>query len=83
MGMSWGSSVSIVSDYELEDWTIEVQSPAVAKRFFSSNLCVQTIFGARPASCTMGTRGSFSGDKVRPKRDTDRSPPSSADVKNE
>jgi hypothetical protein len=33
---------------------------------------------AYPASCTMGT-----GDKVRPGRDADHSPPSSAEVKNE
>jgi hypothetical protein len=32
--LSWGSSVSIVSDYRLEDCAIEVQSPAEAKGFF-------------------------------------------------
>jgi hypothetical protein len=29
-----GSSVTIVSDYVLDDWAIEVQSPAEAKAFF-------------------------------------------------
>jgi hypothetical protein len=48
------SSGSIVSDYGLDDRTIEVRSPAGAKDF-SSNLCVQTGSGAHPASCTMGT----------------------------
>jgi hypothetical protein len=40
-----GSSVSIVSDYGLDDQTIEVRSPAEAKDF-SSKLCVQTGSGA-------------------------------------
>jgi hypothetical protein len=39
--------------------------------------------GAHPASCTMGTGGSFPGGKARPGRDADRSPPSSAEVKKE
>jgi hypothetical protein len=55
-----GSSVSIVSDYGLDDRAIEVQSPAEAKDF-SSNLCVQTGSEAHPASCTMGTGGPFPG----------------------
>jgi hypothetical protein len=38
---------------------------------------------AHPASCPMGTGGSFSGGKARPVRDADHSPPSSAEVKNE
>jgi hypothetical protein len=29
-----GSSVSIVSGYRLDDWVIEVQSPAEVKGFF-------------------------------------------------
>jgi hypothetical protein len=42
-------------------------------------LRVQTGSGAHPASYSMGTeRG-----KVRPGRDADHSPPSSAEVKNE
>jgi hypothetical protein len=40
-----------------------------------------TSFGAHPASCRMGTGGSFPGVK-RPRREADHSPPSSAEVKN-
>jgi hypothetical protein len=54
--VTWGSSVSIVSDYGLDDRAIVVRSPAEAKDF-SSSLCVQTGSGAHPASCTMGTGG--------------------------
>jgi hypothetical protein len=57
-----GSSVSIVSDYGLDDRVIEVRSPAEAEDF-SSTLCVQTGSGAHPASCTMGTGGPFPGAK--------------------
>jgi hypothetical protein len=72
-----------VSDYGLDDQAIGVRSPAGAKDF-SSNLCVQTVSGAHPASCTMGTGGVFSpGVKARPERDADHSPPSSAEVENE
>jgi hypothetical protein len=52
------SSVNIVSDYGLDDRAIGVRSPAGAKDF-SFILCVQTGSGAHPASCTMGTGGSF------------------------
>jgi hypothetical protein len=44
-----GSSVSIVSDYGLDDRAIGVRSPAGVKDF-SSNLCVQTGSEAHPAS---------------------------------
>jgi hypothetical protein len=60
--MSRVSSGSIVSDYGLDDRAIEVPSPAGAKDF-SSNLCVQNGSGAHPASCIMGTGGSFPGGK--------------------
>jgi hypothetical protein len=53
-----GSSGSIVSDYGLDDRAIGVRSPAGAEDF-SSILCVQTGSGAHPASCPMGTGGSF------------------------
>jgi hypothetical protein len=79
---SRGSSVSIVSDYGLDDRAIGVRSPAGAKDF-SSSLCVQTDSGAHPASCAMGTAGPFPGGKARPGRDADHSPPSSAEVVNE
>jgi hypothetical protein len=74
-----GSSVSIVSDYGLYDWVIEVRSPAVAKGF-SCSLCIQTGYGAHQASSTEGTGGSFPRDKPRPGRDSDHSPPSSDDL---
>jgi len=51
-----------VSDYGLDDRTIEVRSPAEAEDF-SSSLCVQTGSGAQPASYTMGTGGPFPGAK--------------------
>jgi hypothetical protein len=79
---SRSSSVSIVSDYGLDDRAIEVRSPAGAKDF-SSNLCVQTSSEAHPASCTMGTWGPFPGAKARPGRDADHSPPFNAEVGNE
>jgi hypothetical protein len=71
-----------VSDYELNDGAIRVRSPAGAKDF-SSSLCVQTGSGAYPASCKMGTGGSFPGGKSAAGRDADHSPPSSAEVENE
>jgi hypothetical protein len=59
---SRGSSVSMVSDYWLDDWAIGVLSPAGAKDFPSS-LCVQTDSEAHRASCTVGTGGPFPGAK--------------------
>jgi hypothetical protein len=67
------SSVSIVSDYGLDDRAIEVRSPAGAKDF-SYNVCVQTGYGVHPASCTMGTEGPLPGGKARPGRDANHSP---------
>jgi hypothetical protein len=52
---SLGSSVSIVSDYRLDD---RDSIPDRGRGFFSS-LCVQSSSGAHPASCTMGTGGLF------------------------
>jgi hypothetical protein len=50
------SSISIVSDYRLEDG---VRSPAEAKKF-SPSLCVWTSSETQPASNLIGTRrGSF------------------------
>jgi hypothetical protein len=48
---SWGSSVSIVSGYRLDDRAIEVPSPTEARNF-SSNLWVQTGSWVHPAPCT-------------------------------
>jgi hypothetical protein len=70
-----------VSDYGLNDRAIEVRSPTGTKDF-SSILCVQTGSEAHPASCTMGNGGPFPGGKARPGRDSDHSPPSSAEVVN-
>jgi hypothetical protein len=71
-----------VSDYELDDRSIGVRSPAGAEDF-SSSPCVQTGSGAHPASYPMGTGGPFPGGKARPGRDADHSSPSSAEVVNE
>jgi hypothetical protein len=68
---SRGSSVSIVSDYGLDDRAIGVRFPTGAEDF-SSSPCVQSGSGAHPASYPMGT-----GGKARPGRDADHSPPSS------
>jgi hypothetical protein len=54
---SWGSSVSIVSDYKLDE---RGSIPGRGKLFISS-LCVQTSSQAHPASCPMGTGGHFTG----------------------
>jgi hypothetical protein len=59
---SRGSSVGIVSDYELDNRAIEVRSPTGAEDF-SSSPCLQTGSGAHPASCTMSTGGSSPGVK--------------------
>jgi hypothetical protein len=59
---SLGSSLSIVSEYGLDDQAIGVRSPAKAKDF-SHNLCVQTGSEAHPASYTMGTGDPFPGEK--------------------
>jgi hypothetical protein len=76
-----GSSVSTESGYGLGDREIEVRSPAAAKGFFLQP--VSRPSEVHPASYQMGTGDPFSGAKARPGHDVDRSPPSSADVKNE
>jgi hypothetical protein len=70
-----------VPGYGLDDLGIQVLSPADAKNF-SSNLSVQTVSGAHPASCAVGTEGPFPEGKARPGRGVDHSPPSSAEVVN-
>jgi hypothetical protein len=79
---SLGSSVSIVSDYGLDDRAIGIRFPA-GEKDFSSNFCVQTGYEAHPTSCTMGTGGPLPGGKARSGRDADHLLPSSAEVKNE
>jgi hypothetical protein len=77
--MSRGNSVSIVSDYGLDE---RGSIPDKAEDF-SSRLCVQTGSGAHPASYPMGTGVPLPGGKARPGRDADHSTPSSAEVKYE
>jgi hypothetical protein len=50
------------------DWTAGLRSPTNAEDL-SSNLCGHTGSGAHPASCTVGSGGSFPGGKVRLERD--------------
>jgi hypothetical protein len=58
-----------------------VRSPTEAEVFLSSSFCIQTGPGAHPASCRVGTGGPFARGKIRPGRDSDHSPPSSAEIK--
>jgi hypothetical protein len=76
---SWDSSVSIVSNYRLDN---QASIPSRDKAFFTS-LCVQLSSEDHPASYPMGTGGPFPGHKALLGRDADHSPPSSAKVKNE
>jgi hypothetical protein len=46
--------------------------PGGGKRIFFCNSCVRTGFVARPASCTVGIGGPFSGSKALPGRDADQ-----------
>jgi hypothetical protein len=48
--------------------------PRQRRKDFSCSLCVQTVSGAHPASCTVGTEGPFPGAKSRLVRDADHSP---------
>jgi hypothetical protein len=77
-----GAAVAQAVQCLTTDWTIGVRSPTEAEDF-SSSPYVQTGSGAHPASNPMGTGGPFPGAKPRPGRDTDHSPQSSAEVKNE
>jgi hypothetical protein len=63
----------------LGDRDYRVRFPAEVGNF-SLHHRVQNGPGAHPASYPMSTRGSFPGVK-RPGREADRSPPSSAEVK--
>jgi hypothetical protein len=71
---SLGSSVSIVPDYRLDEWGL---NPGRGKGFFSL-ASVLTSSEAHLGFQPMGTRG-----KAWPGCDTDHSPPSSTEVKNE
>jgi hypothetical protein len=87
MSRSYTSSVSRIAQYGVlsTDWTTGRSrfDHRQRREIFSSILCVQTGSGAHPASCTVGTGGSFPGGKARPGRDADHSPPSSAEDNNE
>jgi hypothetical protein len=76
---SGDSSVGIALDYGLDDRGSRVRFPAGAGNF-SLHHRVQNCSGAHPASYPMGTRGCFPGGKAAGSW-TDRSPPSSAEVK--
>jgi hypothetical protein len=76
------TSVTIVSGYGLDNRQSRFD-PRQRRKDFSSSLCVQTGSESHPASCTMGTGGPIPGAKARPGRDTDHSPPSSAEVETE
>jgi hypothetical protein len=73
------SAVSIATAYGLDDRWVEVWVP-VDLEYFLVHI-VQTGTGAHPASYTMVT-GDFSPGVKRPGRETDHSPPASAEVKN-
>jgi hypothetical protein len=55
-------------------WTNGVQFPAEAQTFFLYHR-VRTCFGSQPATCPMGTGGSFPTVK-RAEREADHTPPS-------
>jgi hypothetical protein len=75
INVSWGGSVSITSDYRLDDQGSGVRFLAGAGNF--SLLHVQTSSGAYPESYPMSTGGAFPGVK-RPGREADHSPPPSS-----
>jgi hypothetical protein len=57
------SLVGIALGYGLDNWGSRVQFPPGAGNF-SLRHCVQNGSGAHPASYSVGTGGSFHGDKV-------------------
>jgi len=77
-----GSSVSIVSDYGLDDRAIGVRSPAGAKDFPLASVSRPALGPTQPP--VQWVPGVLSpGVKARPGRDADHSPLSSAEVVNE
>jgi hypothetical protein len=76
---SMGVGTALSVQRQATGWSARVQFPAV--QYFSFHRSVQTGSGADPASCPMGTVGSFPGVK-RQGREAVHSPPSSAEVKN-
>jgi hypothetical protein len=53
-----GSSISIVSGYGLDDWVIEVRSPAEVKGFFFQSLYPERLWGP-PSLLYSGYQKSF------------------------
>jgi hypothetical protein len=80
--MSRGSSVSIVSDYGLDDRAIGVRTPAEARIFPLASVSRPSLGPTQPPVQWV-PGGPFPGGKARPGRDADHSPPSSVEVKNE
>jgi hypothetical protein len=74
------SSVGIELGYGLDDQGSRVRFPAGGGNF-SLHHRVHNGSETHPASCPIGTRGSFPWVK-RPEREADNSSPSSAEVKN-
>jgi hypothetical protein len=64
MRWSWGSLVTIVSEYGQGRTGDRVRFPAEARDFFSS-VSVQTRSEAHPVSRPMGSGGSLLGGKAR------------------
>jgi hypothetical protein len=79
---SWTSSVSIVYDHRLDNWTTRVQSQAEAMEF-SCSLRVQTSSDAHPSLYPVGTKGPIPGSKVWLGSDADHSHQFRAKFKNE
>jgi hypothetical protein len=77
---SWGSSVSIVSDYGLDDRGFD---PQQRKRIFLLAYVSRLALGLTqpPIQWVLGVHSL--GSKVRPGCGTNRSPPSSSKVENE
>jgi hypothetical protein len=76
---SWSSSVSIMSDYRLED---RGSIPRQRQRTFPLASVSRPALSP-PSLMSNGYRESFPGRKAQPGRDADHSTPSSTEVKNE
>jgi hypothetical protein len=77
MPSSWGSSVSVVSDYRLDD---RVFDPRQSQKPLAS-VPWPALRPTQPP--VQWAQGFLRRRKERPGRDADQSPPSSAEVKNE
>jgi hypothetical protein len=73
--VSWGSSVSIVSDYTLDDRGSIIGRDKGLASVSRPDLDPHSLLYS-------GYQGSISGSNARPGSDADHSPPSSAEVKN-